>query len=276
MAELDLGIRLETRYGQALPRNAADSAEFSAIRRYARLLLGIKTDPGFSLEGWETLLARLRADRGLSTEQILRLPQAEVARWLEAACEADPREAVARLLVARIEALRASWPDVDACALNQQENIDLLWSDLGFLGPRPPHPRFGRDGRSDVVAYLRGEREKLLPLWRDFHDALAVAQRWIEERFGAADQSTPEGANNGQGAVAEDAGNGHRTPARKKRGRKKAPYATVQREAELADRWKRAKESGIPKLDFAKGEGLKVKELDKLLDRVRKRKSLLE
>jgi hypothetical protein len=58
----------------------------------------------------------------------------------------------------------------------------------------------------------------------------------------------------------------------KRRGRKKADYKTIQKEAALAARWVRARDAGVYKPVFAKDNKLTVKELDKLLDRVAKRK----
>jgi hypothetical protein len=58
----------------------------------------------------------------------------------------------------------------------------------------------------------------------------------------------------------------------KRRGRKKADYETVQKEAALAADWERARDAGIYKPDFAKDKGMTVKQLDTLLDRVAKRK----
>ncbi|MCO6456487.1 MAG: hypothetical protein J5I93_14415 [Pirellulaceae bacterium] len=55
-------------------------------------------------------------------------------------------------------------------------------------------------------------------------------------------------------------------------GKRKADYDTVQKESKLADEWNRARESRVAKADFSKSKGLKLKELDKLLDRVQKRK----
>jgi hypothetical protein len=59
---------------------------------------------------------------------------------------------------------------------------------------------------------------------------------------------------------------------RKRGGRRKATYETVQREAKLAADWERARESKVYKPVFAKEKGTTEKELDKLLDRVAKRK----
>jgi hypothetical protein len=57
-----------------------------------------------------------------------------------------------------------------------------------------------------------------------------------------------------------------------RRGRKKADYATVQREAALAAEWERVRGTGGYKPTFAKDKELTVADLDKLLDRVAKRK----
>jgi hypothetical protein len=62
----------------------------------------------------------------------------------------------------------------------------------------------------------------------------------------------------------------------KRRGRKKADYETVQKEAKLAANWERARDAGVYKPDFAKDNKLTVKQLDALLDRVAKRKRLSE
>ena len=59
----------------------------------------------------------------------------------------------------------------------------------------------------------------------------------------------------------------------KRRGRKKASYETVQKEAKIADDWRQARESGILKAEFARGSGMTLKQLDALLNRVAKRKS---
>lgn len=62
------------------------------------------------------------------------------------------------------------------------------------------------------------------------------------------------------------------TATPKRRGRKKADYETVQKEAELAADWERARDAGIYKPDFAKDKNMTVRQLDALLDRVAKRK----
>ena len=61
------------------------------------------------------------------------------------------------------------------------------------------------------------------------------------------------------------------TNKRKKRGRPKADYATERKEADLADAWEQARESGIAKVDFAEDNGMMEKDLNKLLDRVYQR-----
>jgi hypothetical protein len=60
---------------------------------------------------------------------------------------------------------------------------------------------------------------------------------------------------------------------RRRRGRKKADYATTQREAEIAANWKRAHEGGAYKREWVKDNGMTAQALDALLDRVYKRKT---
>ena len=60
--------------------------------------------------------------------------------------------------------------------------------------------------------------------------------------------------------------------ARRRGGRKKADFATEQKEAKLAADWQRARDAGRYKAEFAKERGMTGRQLDSLLDRVRKRK----
>ena len=81
-----------------------------------------------------------------------------------------------------------------------------------------------------------------------------------------------------QGGDAEPAEQDNEKPlesnvASKPRGRRKADYETVQREAKLAADWERARESRVYKTDFAKQKGMALVQLDALLDRVAKRKA---
>lgn len=62
----------------------------------------------------------------------------------------------------------------------------------------------------------------------------------------------------------------------KRSGRKKADFETIQKEAELAAAWKRAREAGVYKADFARDCKIAVSRLDALLDRVAKRIRLSE
>lgn len=79
------------------------------------------------------------------------------------------------------------------------------------------------------------------------------------------------------GAVADVAPTDARGVAeRKRRGRKKADYETVQKEAALAAEWERARDAGIYKPDFAKDKNMTARQLDALLDRVAKRKRASE
>ncbi|NLF09473.1 MAG: hypothetical protein GX594_16055 [Pirellulaceae bacterium] len=114
-------------------------------------------------------------------------------------------------------------------------------------------------GRSGTLA----KRNKLT-LIRDFNRNLQAAQLInTPPAPGAADDANPRNE-----APAESADT---TP--KKPGRKKADYETVQREAQLAADWERAKKSGVYKPVFAKEKGMTTRKLDNLLGRVAKRKS---
>jgi hypothetical protein len=63
-------------------------------------------------------------------------------------------------------------------------------------------------------------------------------------------------------------GKGKRAP----RGRKKADYKTIQREDKLAAAWVRARQTGEFKTEFARSKKYTLKNFDKLLDRVAKRR----
>lgn len=62
------------------------------------------------------------------------------------------------------------------------------------------------------------------------------------------------------------------TRSPRSRGRKKANYETVQYEASVAADWTRARDAGTYKGDFARDNNMSVKDLDRLLGRVDKRK----
>jgi len=57
------------------------------------------------------------------------------------------------------------------------------------------------------------------------------------------------------------------------RGRPKADYKTVRLEDALAAKWVQARQSGVYKAAFAKDKGMSTKDLESLLNRVRKRKA---
>jgi hypothetical protein len=57
----------------------------------------------------------------------------------------------------------------------------------------------------------------------------------------------------------------------KRRGRKKANLKTIQKEAEIAAAWARARDTGVYKSDFVKDNNLTIRKLKALLDRVAKR-----
>ena len=57
-----------------------------------------------------------------------------------------------------------------------------------------------------------------------------------------------------------------------KRGRKAANAELIKDEAEIAEAWVRARDTGMAKVTFAKQKGMRLRELEGVLDRVRKRK----
>lgn len=81
-----------------------------------------------------------------------------------------------------------------------------------------------------------------------------------------------------QQAKFDDAEAGEETAAprksvkRKRPGRPGAKQETIEKEARIAEAWKRAREARVYKPKFAKDNALTVKQLDALLDRVDKRK----
>jgi hypothetical protein len=101
--------------------------------------------------------------------------------------------------------------------------------------------------------------------WSEGADSFAEAFGKLLGPMFAAMQAQADAAG---GKPAEATG----TAKRKRRGRKKADYKTVQKEAALAAEWERARDTGIYKPDFAKGKKMTARELDALLDRVAKRK----
>jgi len=62
-------------------------------------------------------------------------------------------------------------------------------------------------------------------------------------------------------------------PTTRRRGRKKADYATEQREADIAAAWAVAREGGAYRAEWAREHGMTDAVLAKLLDRVRHRDS---
>jgi hypothetical protein len=97
-------------------------------------------------------------------------------------------------------------------------------------------------------------------LGRRFVGAVDAWLRWVDQRS-AAEAMPSVAASDGP------------SRARRRRGRPAADFATIQREAALVAEWRRARESGVYKPDFAKDHGIPPKELDRLLDRVAARNS---
>ena len=121
------------------------------------------------------------------------------------------------------------------------------------------------------------DREELPDDLRAFEaeilDEYEAAGRQIREagsylrRVSALVQSKMKKADVGEAAQGDD-----EAKTRRRRGRKKADHATIQREAEIAANWTRAREGGAYKPEWAKDNGMTEPELDAILDRVYKRK----
>jgi hypothetical protein len=95
----------------------------------------------------------------------------------------------------------------------------------------------------------------------------AVMQRLRAGKELVIDKKSATNADAESGPMA---GDGSTAAKSKRRGRKKADYKTIQREAELAAKWERARKSNVSKAKFAKDKG-GIAKFDKLLDRVAKR-----
>ena len=119
---------------------------------------------------------------------------------------------------------------------------------------------------------------------REWSGLTTIAHVWIRRTFwrnrlpwewtaGRKDQAVDNLFIKSWAAVVEQPAPREKTSEpRPKRGRPKADYKTVLWEAQFADDWTKAKDSGRPKSEFAQQNGMAVKQLDALLDRVAKRK----
>ncbi len=133
---------------------------------------------------------------------------------------------------------------------------------------RLPRPAVGGEGRLVEVRKLdQPTAAKVVNLgnWPEGADNFAEA---FGKMLGPMFEGLAAKPNVGNGKQAEAASD---APA-KRRGRRKADYETVQKEAELAADWERARDAGVYKPDFAKDKNMTVRQLDALLDRVRARK----
>lgn len=93
--------------------------------------------------------------------------------------------------------------------------------------------------------------------------------KMMQTVLGSGTEATPKTAPE---AIDEADGTRPAIYATKRSDRRKADYETVQREARIAADWERARESGVYKPEFAKERKMPLKELEKLLNRVSKRK----
>lgn len=110
---------------------------------------------------------------------------------------ADPES-----IAGEIQRLRNAWPTWDQRDFyDPQEMLDGLWERLLFVPGIVP-PRCPRLPAVDFVDRLRGKAEaEIQAQWREFHDALTVAQRAIAdavngESAGATQTTTGQGKGN--------------------------------------------------------------------------------
>lgn len=164
-------------------------------------------------------------------------------------------------LRARIRELRQKHAGIDDAPYDPGQLVDELAAEVRRAGVATPGlPAIPRMAGRVLAAILGdGTGELARQRHRAFHDALDLL----------------EAALAGQAAANAESGDAT-APTRTRRGRPKADYETIQREAQVAADWERAREAGTYKGDFAKQCGMKVSQLDKLLARVRKRKSRAE
>jgi hypothetical protein len=124
--------------------------------------------------------------------------------------------------------------------------------------------RFVMDGTTDVIRESNGS-----DLRRALRDYLSLRRLAVQPSAAAKRDADPD-------EPAAESASGRQ---RKRRGRKKADFATEQREAKLADEWDDARENRVYKSDFVHDNhrrllkfGIKsVPDFDRLLDRVGKR-----
>ena len=172
-------------------------------------------------------------------------------------------------------------PDADGLDADADPRLLMsarLGASLGKLREWPDVQRMLRDCEAAGFAFDAAGMNQWVAMVCKFNHKLPddVADWNLDAFCELADQSNGFGAIADAGKAAYQPGEVSTALKAKPRGRKKADYATVQSEAQLAADWKQAKETGRYKADFAKDNNLTVRKLDALLDRVAKRKSASE
>jgi hypothetical protein len=131
-----------------------------------------------------------------------------------------------------------------------------------------PRPR-SLDDWEHIALIAEVPMEKVLSGKWTIREIRACALAW-------ADRQTIKARLSGAGERAGELEIAQEGASVKRSGRKKADFETIQKEAELAAAWKRAREVGVYKADFARDCKIAVSRLDALLDRVAKRNQLSE
>jgi hypothetical protein len=138
----------------------------------------------------------------------------------------------------------------------------------------PPWPDVVGEGRLFAVRKLLQPATPAAFAPRNFMQAFDKLP-WVKPKDPAAGAAPQPGGDqvDAKGSAAATPTDARKATPSKRRGRKKADYRTIQKEAAIAEEWARARDAGEYKVAFAKRKGMKREELDALLDRVRKRKS---
>lgn len=199
-----------------------------------------------------------------------------VARVLRRELTLSTVERIDEMLGPAVRSLRDTWEDRDLSPPDQADGQDfiarlLVGPDDVELKPRELALLDAHLKQPISLAQMQSET-------REETNEKAIARNKLKlicdfnRNLHAATGSVAQPAQ----PLAEDPSAPTATDTPRKRGRRKASDATIQREAQLAANWERARDSGTHKVDFAKENGMNVKQLDALLDRVRARKRLSE
>ncbi len=201
-------------------------------------------------------------------------PSAEATVKPTAAEDTTGEGLIERLLVGsdNVELTPRDLAYLEAYLMNHRPTLVELANDAQAGDKGPPSDRkkleIIRGFNRNLQAATEKDRKGLQDAFSRNAEHLAAQQELYQGRQEVTDESTNVPLNVGT----TDAAHLTSKPKAKRRGRPKADAMTLQREAEIASQWQQAHESGVYKAVFAKDNGLKTREFDAILNRVRKRK----